>query len=74
MPSEKLVKNKINMKLYGYILKFIIWTQKLYWKETFEYDSVLHVVNRHKNNKKSICNIYITLQTFRVFYLYFGAE
>ena len=32
MPREKLVKNKINMKLYGYILKFIILTQKLYWK------------------------------------------
>lgn len=33
MPREKLMKNKINMKLYGYILKIIILTQKLYWKE-----------------------------------------
>ena len=54
MPREKLMKNKINMKLYGSMLKFIFLIQKLYWKETFEHNSVFHVVYRQKRSNQSI--------------------
>ena len=54
MPREKLMKNKINMKLYGSIFKFIFLIQKLYWKETFEHNSVLHVVYWQKRSNQSI--------------------
>ena len=43
MPREKLVKNKINMKLYGYILKFIILMQK-YTKKMWLNLTVFHML------------------------------
>ena len=60
--------------MWVYIENYYFNSKVILKRNIFEYDSVLHVVNRHKNNEKSIYNIHITLQIFKVFCLYFGAE